>query len=74
MRFSRADTGVATTAQGTGLGLYLVRQLAQAGGLDVTYQPNQPRGSVFRITVPCSPGPAARAPQCYAPTSARRQT
>jgi PAS domain S-box-containing protein len=53
-RFTRADTGVATTAPGTGLGLYLVRQLARAGGLDVTYQPNQPCGAAFLVTVPCT--------------------
>jgi PAS domain S-box-containing protein len=54
-RFARADTGVASTTAGTGLGLYLVRQLAQAGGLDITYQPNQPHGAVFVISVPCTP-------------------
>jgi signal transduction histidine kinase len=54
-RFARADCGVATTTAGTGLGLYLVRQLAQAGGLDISYQPNQPRGAVFLIIVPCTP-------------------
>jgi PAS domain S-box-containing protein len=52
-RFARADTGVAITANGTGLGLYLVRQLANAGGLDVTYQPNRPTGATFTISVPC---------------------
>ena len=52
-RFARADTGVATTAPGTGLGLYLVRQLAHSGGLDVSYRPNQPRGAAFAVTVPC---------------------
>ncbi|MBM2614131.1 PAS domain S-box protein [Actinoplanes sp. LDG1-06] len=51
-RFARADSGVATTTAGTGLGLYLVRQLAQAGGLDVSYEPNQPQGAVFTVTVP----------------------
>ncbi|MET3422279.1 PAS domain S-box-containing protein [Actinoplanes tereljensis] len=51
-RFARAGSGVATTQAGTGLGLYLVRQLAQAGGLDVTYEPNQPSGAVFVLTVP----------------------
>jgi PAS domain S-box-containing protein len=51
-RFARADTGVATTAPGTGLGLYLVRQLAKAGGLDVSYEPNLPHGSIFTVTIP----------------------
>jgi PAS domain S-box-containing protein len=52
-RFARADSGVAVTAKGTGLGLYLVRQLANAGGLDVSYQPNQPTGATFTVSVPC---------------------
>jgi PAS domain S-box-containing protein len=51
-RFARAGSGIATTTAGTGLGLYLVRQLAQAGGLDVTYEPNRPQGAVFTLTVP----------------------
>ena len=54
-RFARADTGVAITANGTGLGLYLVRQLANAGGLDVSYQPNRPTGATFTVSVPCVP-------------------
>jgi signal transduction histidine kinase len=53
-RFARADTGVATTAPGTGLGLYLVRQLARAGALDVSYQPNEPHGAAFLIAIPCA--------------------
>ena len=41
-RFSRADTGMATTKPGTGLGLYFVRQLAHASGL--TIDQTTPRG------------------------------
>ena len=60
-RFARAGSGVATTTAGTGLGLYLVRQLAQAGGLDVSYEPSHPHGAVFTLTVPrTSPGPRLR--------------
>ncbi|GAA0566586.1 hypothetical protein GCM10010172_58020 [Paractinoplanes ferrugineus] len=51
-RFARAESGVATTKAGTGLGLYLVRQLAQAGGLDVAYEPGETGGAVFVVTVP----------------------
>lgn len=51
-RFARAGSGVATTTAGTGLGLYLVRQLAQAGGLDVSYEPNEPHGAAFTVSVP----------------------
>ncbi|GAA1646546.1 sensor histidine kinase [Actinoplanes couchii] len=54
-RFTRAETGVATTKSGTGLGLYLVARLAEASGATITYQPNQPRGAVFVLSLPCSP-------------------
>jgi PAS domain S-box-containing protein len=50
-RFTRAETGVATTKTGTGLGLYLVRQLADASGIQIDYQPNLPRGSTFTLTL-----------------------
>jgi signal transduction histidine kinase len=43
---------VATTKAGTGLGLYFVRQLAHASGLTIDYQPNQPHGAVFTLTLP----------------------
>jgi two-component system, sensor histidine kinase and response regulator len=35
----------------TGLGLYLVRLVAEAHGGTVAIEPNQPRGSVFSITL-----------------------
>lgn len=54
-RFARAETGVAVTKPGTGLGLYLVRQLADAGGITVAYRPNEPRGSTFVLKVPKVP-------------------
>ncbi|HKS99611.1 MAG TPA: sensor histidine kinase [Rugosimonospora sp.] len=57
-RFSRAEIGVATTKPGTGLGLYFVRQLATANGLAIDYQPNQPHGAVFTLTLPVPSTPA----------------
>jgi signal transduction histidine kinase len=61
-RLARADSGVATTTAGTGLGLYLVRKLAQAGGLDVGYESNQPHGAAFTLSVPrAAPGSRTRA-------------
>ncbi|MFC4068942.1 sensor histidine kinase [Actinoplanes subglobosus] len=50
-RFARADSGVATTKPGTGLGLYLVRQLADASGVRIAYERNRPRGSIFVLTL-----------------------
>ncbi|MEU4427966.1 ATP-binding protein [Actinoplanes sp. NPDC024001] len=57
-RFTRADTGIATVKPGTGLGLHFVRQLAEASGIEVGYQPHEPRGAVFTLTLPATaPGP-----------------
>ncbi|GIM89872.1 sensor histidine kinase [Paractinoplanes toevensis] len=56
-RFARADTGVALTKRGTGLGLYLVQRLAQAGGITVAYRPHRPHGSTFVLTVPRTAAP-----------------
>jgi len=58
-RFTRAATGVALTKPGTGLGLYLVRQLAEAGGITVAYRRHRPHGSTFVLTVPGGVGTAA---------------
>ncbi len=44
--FARANDAVAS---GTGLGLYVVRTLAQAQNGDVTYAPGPDKGSVFTI-------------------------
>ncbi|GAA4950313.1 sensor histidine kinase [Actinoplanes utahensis] len=57
-RFTRAETGVATTKPGTGLGLYLVARLAQASGATIAYQPTDPHGTTFVLSLPCTPGPS----------------
>ncbi|MEV0900236.1 PAS domain S-box protein [Actinoplanes sp. NPDC049802] len=54
-RFTRAETGVATTKPGTGLGLYLVARLAAASGGSVSYRPNEPRGATFLLSLPGTP-------------------
>jgi signal transduction histidine kinase len=51
-RFTRADTGIATTKQGTGFGLYIVQRLAEANGGSITYTAGPGGGACFTLTVP----------------------
>ncbi|AEV83986.1 serine/threonine protein kinase [Actinoplanes sp. SE50] len=57
-RFARADRTAGQVA-GTGLGLYIVRELARANGGDVRYRPGRVGGSRFIVTLP----PATREAQ-----------
>ncbi|MET3423492.1 PAS domain S-box-containing protein [Actinoplanes tereljensis] len=50
-RFTRAEN-TAGTVKGTGLGLYIVRELARANDGDVHHEPAPGGGSVFVITLP----------------------
>lgn len=50
-QFSQASVGDRRTAQGTGLGLWIVRQLAQLHGGDVSYEPATPRGAKFHVVL-----------------------
>jgi signal transduction histidine kinase len=51
-RFTRATT--ATTANGSGFGLYIVQRLAEANGGEINYQPCQPTGASFTLTLPAA--------------------
>ncbi|MBN1758278.1 MAG: HAMP domain-containing histidine kinase [Chitinispirillaceae bacterium] len=50
--FFRVDDSLAARVQGTGLGLTITRQILRDHGGDIRYQPNQPSGSEFVITLP----------------------
>lgn len=54
-RFSRAD-GAAERARGTGLGLYIVRELARANSGEVRHLTNAAGGSTFRVSLPAHSG------------------
>ncbi|MET8153726.1 AAA family ATPase [Actinoplanes sp. NPDC049668] len=69
-RFARADS-TAGTVTGTGLGLYIVRELAGANGGDIRYRPAVPHGSVFVLTLPAAGAdPSPRAAPDRAPATA----
>ncbi|MEV6349678.1 HAMP domain-containing sensor histidine kinase [Actinoplanes sp. NPDC051851] len=50
-RFSR-DPATAAEVRGTGLGLYIVRELARANGGDVVHRAHPAGGSVFTLILP----------------------
>jgi signal transduction histidine kinase len=54
-RFTR-DSTAGRRAEGSGLGLWIVRRLARANGGDVRYEPGAGGGACFRITLPLAPG------------------
>ncbi|MEU4159453.1 PAS domain S-box protein [Actinoplanes sp. NPDC026670] len=60
-RFTRA-TGADMTIQGTGLGLYIVRGLAEANDGTVGHTPGHPNGSIFTLTLPVDTGPVPSQP------------
>jgi signal transduction histidine kinase len=56
-RFARADTPTSRAKKGTGLGLYIVRQLVQANGGSITYRDHPGGGGCFTVRLPAT-GPA----------------
>ena len=58
-RFARADTSATKAHKGSGLGLSIVRGLAEVNGGHVRYEPNVPNGSCFVVELPASPQPGA---------------
>jgi PAS domain S-box-containing protein len=52
--FGRGEKGV--DSPGTGMGLYLVDRLVDGYGGDVAVEPNDPRGTVFVVTIPVGDG------------------
>lgn len=53
-RFSRSDE-TSSTAKGTGLGLFIVRELARAGDGEVTHEPTPGGGATFVVDLPAAP-------------------
>ncbi len=51
-RFWRAGDEMTRTTQGTGLGLFLVRQIVEAHRGSVEVRATGPNGSIFRVTLP----------------------
>jgi two-component system sensor histidine kinase PilS (NtrC family) len=41
-----------TSSSGTGLGLYIARELSETNGIHLEYIPREPQGSCFRLTFP----------------------
>lgn len=54
-KFFRADNAQKAVADGTGLGLYITKNIARRHGGDIWAESQLNRGSVFHITIPTDP-------------------
>lgn len=59
-RFGRLVGSEHDHISGTGLGLYLARELARMHGGDIHYRPGESRGSVFTLRLPAVPAAAGQ--------------
>jgi two-component system sensor histidine kinase DctS len=62
-----------TKPEGMGLGLSLCRTVVEQHGGLLRFEPNQPRGTVFTVTLPLPPAPVPEAAQPVAPASGIEQ-
>jgi PAS domain S-box-containing protein len=51
-RFYRADNTMNIKEQGTGLGLYMVKQMAETAGYDVWFESSAGKGTTFFVRIP----------------------
>jgi PAS domain S-box-containing protein len=79
-KFHRVEDSMRMTTGGTGLGLYIARELATAMGATITCRSTLGVGSVFALSLPVLPAPAATAeptlprPRLVAPWEGLRAT
>jgi signal transduction histidine kinase len=71
-RFGRVSTSQTVHLPGTGLGLYLGRQLARLHGGEITVESTPGRGSIFTLHLPVAAAGHADPTRERAPSTARR--
>ena len=54
-KFYRIGNEDTRSTKGTGLGLYIVKEIVEAHQGRITVKDNQPRGTLFHITLPINP-------------------